>query len=59
LLDGEAVVATRTLICGRGKIVVSTLDICGALDDTGSTAEEARKILCNYIRLFLGDGRSR
>ena len=56
LLDGEAVVATRTLICGRGKIVVSTLDICGALDDTDSTAEVARKMLCNYIRLFLGDG---
>ena len=36
--------------CGKGKIVLSTLDICGALDDADSTAEVARKMLCNYIR---------
>lgn len=36
--------------CGKGRIVLSSLDICGALEDPDPTAEVARKLLCNYIR---------
>jgi beta-galactosidase len=36
--------------CGKGKVIVSSLDICGALDDSHGTADVARKMLCNYIR---------
>jgi len=42
--------AIGVINCGKGKVIVSSLDICGALDDTDSTAEVARKMLCNYIR---------
>jgi beta-galactosidase len=42
--------AIGVIPCGKGRVVVSTLDICGALDDSDSTAEVARKMLCNYIR---------
>jgi beta-galactosidase len=36
--------------CGKGRIILSSLDICGALEDSDSAAEVARKMLCNYIR---------
>jgi hypothetical protein len=42
--------AVGVINCGKGKIVLSSLDICGALDDPDSTAEVARKMLCNYVR---------
>ena len=42
--------AIGVIPCGKGRIIVSSLDICGALDDPDSTAEVARKMLCNYIR---------
>jgi hypothetical protein len=35
--------------CGKGKIVVSTLDLTGQLDSTDTSAEVARKLLCNFI----------
>jgi hypothetical protein len=34
---------------GKGKIVVSTLDICSHLNDPSGPADVARKLLCNYI----------
>ncbi len=34
---------------GKGKIIVSTLDICSHLDDPSGPADVARKLLCNYI----------
>jgi hypothetical protein len=36
---------------GKGKTIVSSLDICAALEDPDSTAEVARNMLRNYIRL--------
>ncbi len=48
--------AIGVIRCGKGKVVVSTLDVCGALDDTDSTAEVARKMLCNYIRFASATG---
>ena len=35
--------------CGKGKIVVSTLDICDRLLDPDNTAETARKLFCNAL----------
>jgi hypothetical protein len=35
--------------CGKGKIIFSTLDICGNLSSTESPAAVARKLLCNFI----------
>jgi len=37
------------LPCGKGNIVVSTLDICSNLSKGGDAADVARKLLCNYI----------
>jgi hypothetical protein len=34
---------------GKGKIVVSTLDICSHLHDPPGPAEVARKLFINYI----------
>ena len=34
---------------GKGKIVVSMLDICSHLNDPSGPADVARKLLCNCI----------
>jgi hypothetical protein len=35
--------------CGKGRIVVSTLDIAGNLGGPPGPADVARKLLCNYV----------
>lgn len=35
--------------CGKGKIIFSTLDICGNLASKESSANVARKLLCNFL----------
>ena len=35
--------------CGKGKIIVSTLDIASQLNSSDTSAEVARKLLCNFI----------
>jgi len=45
--------AVGIIPCGKGKIIFSTLDICGNLASKESPANVARKLLCNYI-LFSG-----
>lgn len=42
--------AVGVIPCGKGKIVFSTLEIYNNLNNTESTAEVARKLLCNYIQ---------
>ena len=49
---------------GRGKIILSTLNICSHLQDPSGPADVARKLLCNYIdyagsihREHLGDSK--
>jgi beta-galactosidase len=67
LLEGEELVAGAyqtwpmslgtaigVIPCGKGRIIVSSLDIAGALGDPDSSAEVARKMLCNYIRFASG-----
>jgi len=67
MLDGEeAIVGTvnaheprvGTAVCvlsyGKGKIVLSTLDIAHGLDAQSSGAHVARKLLCNYIEYCSG-----
>jgi hypothetical protein len=62
LLDGEELVAgawhcypmslgtaVGIIPCGKGRIVVSTLEIPGQLQSSDSSAEVARKLLCNFI----------
>ncbi len=62
LLEGEELIAgawhsypmnlgtaVGIIPCGRGKIVVSTLDITDQLNSTDTSAEVARKLLCNFI----------
>jgi hypothetical protein len=41
--------AVGVIACGKGQIVVSTLDIAGQLGSSDSSAEVARKLLCNFI----------
>jgi hypothetical protein len=41
--------AVGIIPCGKGKIIFSTLDICGNLDSKESSANVARKLLCNFI----------
>ncbi|MEO7313159.1 MAG: sugar-binding domain-containing protein [Chitinophagaceae bacterium] len=41
--------AVGIIACGKGKIVFSTLDICGNLASKESSAHVARKLLCNFI----------
>jgi hypothetical protein len=41
--------AVGIIPCGKGKIIFSTLDICGNLASKESTAQVARKLLCNFI----------
>jgi beta-galactosidase len=63
VLDGEQLVAgcwqstpmqlgtaVGVIPSGKGKIVVSTLDICPHLDDAPGPADVARKLFCNYIQ---------
>jgi beta-galactosidase len=62
LLDGEELVAgcwhsypmnlgtaVGIIPCGKGKIIVSTLDIASQLKSTDTSAEVARKLLCNFV----------
>ena len=62
LLEGEQLVAgawhcypmklgtaVGVIPCGKGRIVVSTLDIASQLRSSDSSAEVARKLLCNFI----------
>ena len=61
-LDGEELVAgawhsypmdigtaVGIIPCGKGKIIVSTLDIAGPLNANDTSAEVARKLLCNFV----------
>ncbi|HTQ39510.1 MAG TPA: PA14 domain-containing protein [Pirellulales bacterium] len=41
--------AVGVVPCGKGKIIVSTLDILGNLAGPEGPADVARKLLCNYI----------
>jgi hypothetical protein len=41
--------AVGIIPCGKGKIIFSTLDICGNLASKESSANVARKLLCNFI----------
>ena len=41
--------SVAVLPCGKGRIIVSTLDIAAKLNDSDSTAEVARKLFCNYL----------
>ena len=41
--------AVGVIPCGKGKIVVSTLDIAGELNSSDTSACVARKLLCNFI----------
>jgi hypothetical protein len=41
--------AVGVIPCGKGKIIFSTLDICGNLTLKDSSANVARKLLCNFI----------
>jgi hypothetical protein len=41
--------AVGVIPCGKGRIVLSTLDICPNLSEPSGPADVARKLLCNYI----------
>ncbi|MDR0532997.1 MAG: hypothetical protein LBH01_03495 [Verrucomicrobiales bacterium] len=41
--------AVGVIPCGKGRIIVSTLDICDNLDQSTGPADVARKLLCNYL----------
>lgn len=41
--------AVGIIPAGKGRIVVSTLDICPHLNDPPGPADVARKLLCNYL----------
>jgi beta-galactosidase len=41
--------AVGVIPCGKGKIVVSTLDIASQLNSSDTSAIVARKLLCNFI----------
>ena len=62
LLEGEELVAgawhsypmalgtaVGIIPCGKGRIIVSTLDIASQLQSTDTSAHVARKLLCNYL----------
>ncbi len=49
--------AVGVIPSGKGKIVVSTLDICSHLNDPSGPADVARKLLCNYIAYGVAAGR--
>lgn len=52
---GTAVGVVR---CGKGSVVVSTLDICPRLGDPPGPSDVARKLLCNYVRFAAPPGAS-
>ena len=65
LLEGEELVvgawhsypmalgtAVGIIPCGKGRIVVSTLDIASQLNSPDPGAEIARKLLCNFIAFY-------
>ena len=67
LLEGEELVAgcwhsypmnlgtaVGIIPCGKGKIIVSTLDIASQLNSTDTSAEVARKLLCNFVEFAGG-----
>ena len=71
LLDGEEAVvgfvsghhhavatAVAVLPHGKGRIIVSTLDLCRVLNEPAGPADIARKILCNYLAVADGGGDS-
>ncbi len=41
--------AVGIIPCGKGKIIVSTLDIASQLDSKDTSAEVPRKLLCNFV----------
>ena len=41
--------AVGIIPCGKGKIIVSTLDIAGQLNSADTSVDVARKLLCNFI----------
>jgi hypothetical protein len=41
--------AVGVIPCGKGKIIVSTLDITGNLGGADGPADVARKLLCNFV----------
>jgi hypothetical protein len=41
--------AVGVIPCGRGRIVVSTLDLTGQLKSSDTSVHVARKLLCNFI----------
>ena len=41
--------AVGVIRCGKGKIIVSTLDIADQLNSADTSADVARKLLCNFI----------
>jgi hypothetical protein len=41
--------AVGIIPCGKGKIIVSTLDITSQLNSTDTSAEVARKLICNFL----------
>ncbi|HEX3356206.1 MAG TPA: PA14 domain-containing protein [Tepidisphaeraceae bacterium] len=62
LLEGEELIAgayhcspislgtaVGIIPCGKGKIIVSTLDICDNLNSKEAPAEVARKMFCNFL----------
>lgn len=62
LLDGEELVvgawhsypmalgtAVGVIPCGKGRIIVSTLDIASQLRSADTSANVARKLLCNFL----------
>jgi len=68
LLEGEELVAgawhsypmalgtaVGIIPCGKGRIVVSTLDIASQLNSSDPSAEVARKLLCNFIAFHPAD----
>jgi hypothetical protein len=41
--------AVGIIPCGKGKIIVSTLDLASQLNSADTSAEVARKLLCNFV----------
>ncbi|MCD8260134.1 MAG: PA14 domain-containing protein [Bacteroides sp.] len=46
--------AVGIILCGKGEIIFSTLDILANLDQISGSSEVAKKILCNYINYAAG-----
>jgi len=48
--EHEVATAVGVIVCGRGRIVLSTLDLLPVLNDEAGPADVARTIFCNYLR---------